>query len=695
VIVSLALVLLATAGGTLITYFYDDGPAFVARVCAGACIGIAALGLVGFVFASFLGLTPLAIVLTAFVVIGLSLLSLRNPNRRFNIQHDLRANYRSLRQAYLNPGRLPFGYIIFYAAVVVILWQAFQRAMIVVPEGISTGVVNNFGDLPFHLSVITSFAYGNNFPPNDPTYAGVRFTYPFLTDFVSAIFVRCGADLRQSMFIENFVVALAFVGLLHRWALELLRDRLAAVLTPVLVFLSGGLGWVVLWRNATEKSNDFAALLQSLPTSLTVIPQTTWRWGNAVSTLLIPQRGFLLGLPLAVIVFTQWWLSAERAGEEGNRGKGKEGNRGKGKKYKNRKRSEAKQAQLASTDSPPFPLFPSSPFTLSIYPFPLSVRRMIAAGAVAGLLPLVHAHSFVVVMGVGACLALLQRRWRDWLTFFTVAVVVAVPQMWWSTHNSAVDATKFFDWQFGWDHGEENVVWFWFKNTGLFIPLTIAAILWRRKDEPLVSRRLLIFFLPFTLCFIVPNVLKMAPWIWDNIKVLFYWWLASAPLVALLLARLWRQGGVKRAISLVLVICVTLAGAWDVAAIVLRSDRYDVFSAAGIKFAEMIKQQTAPGATVIHAPVHNHPVFLTGRRSLLGYPGHIWTHGLESAQRESEIRRVYAGAPDAPAILRKYGVAYVVVSPLERDMMNVNEQFFARFQLVGDVGGYHLYKITP
>lgn len=374
---------------------------------------------------------------------------------------------------------------------------------------------------------------------------------------------------------------------------------------------------------------------------------------------------------------------------------------------------------------------------------------MIAAGVVAGLLPLVHAHSFVVVMVVGACLMFgpYWRAWaalaiaalafrvlvglayafqtptsamvimlgllvitlslafsiwrvlppahrRRWVTFFIVGSVVALPQMWWSTHNSAVDAGKFFEWQFGWDHGQENVVWFWLKNTGLFIPLTVAAILWRSKNKPLVSRKLLIFFLPFTLCFIIPNVLKLAPWIWDNIKVLFYWWLASAPLVALLLARLWRQRGLQRAMAVVLFICLTLAGALDVAAIVLRSNRYDIFTANGIKFAELIKQEAAPRAIVIHAPVHNHPVFLTGRRSLLGYPGHVWTHGLEFADRESEIKRVYAGAPDAAAILRKYGVEYVVVSPLERDNVTVNEQFFSNFQLVGEVGAYRLYKIT-
>jgi hypothetical protein len=739
VIISLAIVLLAAASGTLVSYLYDEGAAFAARLCAGACVGIAALGLVGFVFASFLGLTPLAILLTLLVVVFLPLFALRNPNRRVFIQQDLRSTYRAIRQGYLDPSRLPLGYIVFYTIVAVILWRAFQRAMIDVPEGIFTGVLNNFGDLPFHLSVISSFAYGNNFPPEDPTYAGVRFTYPFLTDFVSAIFVRCGADLRQSMFIENFVVALAFVGLLHRWALEMLRDRLAAVITPILVLLNGGFGWILLWKQATDKNKDsWLGILQNLPPSFTVIPETTWRWGNAVSTLLIPQRGFLLGLPLAVIVFTQWWLSAEKPGKLGN---GEEGKRGKGGRGKGETKGTKKKSKSGT---------PSNPLSaLPVSHFPLSVRRMIAAGVVAGLLPLVHAHTFVVVMVVGACLVFVPywRAWaalgiaallfmvliglayafrtstsaivimlsllvitlglvfslwrllppahrRPWATFFIAALVVALPQLWRSTHHSAVDAGKFFDWQFGWDHGQENAVWFWFKNTGLFIPLTVAAILWRKKKEPLVSRRLLIFFLPFTLCFIIPNVLKLAPWIWDNIKVLFYWWLASAPLVALLLARLWRQGGLKRAIALTLFVCVTLAGALDVSAIVLRSSRYEVFNAEGIKFAELIKQKTAPRAMIIHAPVHNHPVFLTGRRSLMGYPGHVWTHGLEFASRESEIRRVYAGAQDAAAILRKYGVDYVVVSPLERNIMNVNEQFFSKFEIVGEVGAFRLYKIT-
>ncbi|HEV7744355.1 MAG TPA: hypothetical protein VGO56_05110 [Pyrinomonadaceae bacterium] len=686
-IISLALVLLVTASGTLASYLYDEDVNFAARLCAGACIGIAVLGLLGFVFASFLGLTPVTILLATTVTVALPLLSLSNSTRRALIQQDLRSSYRSFREAFRNPSGTQVGYALFYIVITIILWRAFQRAMIETPEGIFTGLLNNFGDLPFHVSVITGFAFGNNFPPQDPTYAGVHFTYPFLTDFVSAMFVRCGADLRQSMFLENFVVALAFVGLMHRWALEILRDKLAAIITPVLVLLNGGFGWILLWDRLTQRNDEgLVGILQSLPPSFTVIPETTWRWGNALSTLLIPQRGFLLGLPLAVIVFTEWWKSAEtprdrEKGEEGKRGKGK----GKNKRAKRTKDSDLIQAPVITSESETFTLFP-----LPLIPH--SMRRMIAAGIVAGLLPLVHAHSFVVVMVVGGCICLLQQRWRDWITFAVVASLIALPQMWWSTHNSAVDAKQFFEWRVGWDHGQENPIWFWLKNTGLFIPLTIAALLWRREKKALVPRKLLIYFLPFTLCFIIPNVLKMAPWIWDNIKVLFYWWLASAPLVALLLARLWRQGGAKRALALSLFACVTLAGALDVAAIVLRSNEYGIFTEPGIQFAELMKRETAPQSVVIHAPVHNHPVFLTGRRSLMGYPGHVWTHGLEFAERESEIKRVYAGAPDAVSILRKYGVDYAVVGPLEGNL-NVNQQFFSRFQLVGEVSGYRLYKI--
>ncbi|HSL55215.1 MAG TPA: hypothetical protein VK868_12515 [Pyrinomonadaceae bacterium] len=660
-IASILLAFLVTLSGTVATYLYDENASLGARLCAGAALGLAALGLVSFVVASFIGLSGIAVLFSAVICCSpLALLTDPNTSKRF--RHDLAGISTATRQL-LRFERWSVGYFLFYAVVAVIFWKVFSRAVIEDPTGLSTGLLNNFGDLPFHLSVITSFAFGNNFPPEDPTYAGVRFTYPFLSDFVSAVFVRCGADLRESMFIENYILGLAFVGLVHRWGLVMLRNKLAALITPLIVLLNGGMGWILLLEKAGSNEGGLFGVLMDLPPSFTVIPETTWRWGNAVSALLVPQRGFLMGLPLVVIAITQWWIATDKTRPQQTAEKAKKKAR-----QKTAWHDEMEQSR-----------------------FPLNTRRMIAAGVAAGLLPLVHAHSFVVVMAMAACLALLQIRWREWITFFVVASVIAIPQLLWSTMNSAVDASSFFAWEVGWDHGQENPVYFWFKNTGVFIPLLLTAVL-LKDGSYIVPRRVLIFYLPFTLCFIVPNFLKMAPWIWDNIKVLYYWWLASAPLVALLLARLWQQGRIRRIIAALLFVFVTLAGALDVAGIAMRSIKYQVFDADGLRFAELVKAQTSPRSLIVHAPVHNTPVFLTGRRSLMGYPGHIWTHGLEFVQREGEIRRIYLGAPDAEQLIRKYGIEYLVVGPQERIVTSVNEPFISRFQKVGEVGEYKLYK---
>ncbi|HSE20876.1 MAG TPA: hypothetical protein VLB68_04440 [Pyrinomonadaceae bacterium] len=668
--VSLVLALLVTISGTVATYLYDRRASFAARLCAGACFGLAVLGLAGFVFASLLGLTPTAIFLsTSFCC--LPFITWFDRAKRQTFFADVKSAIVSAQNLFLKPNAVSVGYALFYGAVILILWKVFDRAMIEDNEGISTGLLNNFGDLPFHLSVVTSFALGDNFPPDDPTYAGVRFTYPFITDFVSAIFVRCGATLSASLFIENILLGVAFVGLVHRWALVMLRDRLAAVITPLLVLLNGGFGFVLLFYNKDNSEKSLARLLTDLPPSFTVIPETTWRWGNAISTLLVPQRGFLMGLPLVVIALTQWWLATEKPGvDEPPAPLGSQDR----KSTKSKKRKMEVKVEVAETG------------------LPVSVRRMIAAGVAAGLLPLVHAHSFVVVMAMGGCLALLQIRWREWFVFFVTASLIALPQLFWSTSHSAVHASSFFGIEFGWDHGVENPVWFWFKNTGLFIPLIVLAVLMRGKN-PVVRKRVLLFYLPFIICFIVPNFLKMAPWIWDNIKVLFYWWLASAPLVAILLSRLWKQGLFQRVIAVALFVTVTLAGTLDVTGIIFRSVKYSIFDATAVQFAEFVKQKTPARALIVHAPVHNTPVFLTGRRSLMGYPGHIWTHGLEFVQRESEIKRIFGGAPDAPSLISSYKVDYAVVGPQERNVTPVNDRFFAQFEKIGEIGGYELYKV--
>ena len=73
------------------------------------------------------------------------------------------------------------------------------------------------------------------------------------------------------------------------------------------------------------------------------------------------------------------------------------------------------------------------------------------------------------------------------------------------------------------------------------------------------------------------------------------------------------------------------------------------------------------------------------------------------APRQDGSRRGGRGpGPEAGALLRKYGVDYVVLGPLERgggEMARigavVNESFFQRYTKVGQTGGYSLYKTSP
>src|SRR6266852_7680868 len=319
-IIALALSLIAIASGTVLTYTYDEDVPLASRLCSGACIGFALLGLLGFALALVFGLTAPALIATAFLL-ATPLFLLVDPERRAQVSTDIGSAIQAVSRAISRPDRWAFIYFFFYAGVAVVAWLVFARAVFEKPDGIYTGVLNNYGDLPFHLSVITRFAFGQNFPPEDQTFSGARFTYPFMTDFVSAMFVRAGASLRDSMFIENWILGVALVGVLHRFGQQLLRNRTAAILTPVLVVLNGGFGWALLFDDVMKNDGGVFQVLTHISHSYT-IPEVakTWRWGNAVTSLLVPQRGFLLGIPLAAIVFTQWW-AAMKSIEEGKRKK--------------------------------------------------------------------------------------------------------------------------------------------------------------------------------------------------------------------------------------------------------------------------------------------------------------------------------------------------------------------------------------
>lgn len=642
---AIVLALAAVGGGTLATYLYDDDSPWVTRLACGTAIGLVALSAIGFVLAMFLGIGPAAI--AAGVIVALPLLALVRSEVRRRVIGDIGESGQAVTAAIRTPSFRTIGPLLYTAFIATLLWLVFDRVMLEHDGGIFTGYVNNLGDLPFHLDITSSFAFGQNFPPQDPMYAGTGFAYPYLADLLAALFVAVGASMRDALFMQNLLLGLALVVIIARFTWVLTSDRLAGFIAPVLVLFSGGLGWLFLLQDARTSEDGLLGVFGGMTRDYTISPDGPLRWGNAITTLLVPQRSLLLGLPIALIVFTLLWKLAHMdAGKPGRVG----------------------------------------PRTVAL-----------AAGVLTGSLPLVHAHSFAVVIGTAFLMGLLFRQWREgrwraWAIYVVAALGLALPQIWWSTHDSIAMAGTFFGFELGWDHREEGVAWFWILNTGLFIPIAAIAALWPFRPR-VASRSLLLFTAAFLAWFIVPNVIKLAPWIWDNIKVLFYWFIGFVPLVALFIAGLLKGGSARRFAGIAVLGVLILAGGLDVWRVVSGQVDYQEFDPDGIAIAALIQEDTAPDALVLSAPTWNSPVFLTGRRSVLGYTGHAWSRGLPYVDRENDVKQMYAGDADAEQLLWEYGVDYVLVSPIERGNLTVNDAFFEQFTKVAEAGEYRLYEV--
>ena len=601
--VTAALLFAALLGGTLLTYLFDDEGPLTARLAAGTPIGLALFALVGFVAASALGMGSAALALAAVGVLWPLPVCAARREPRSRLCADVRAAWQAIVQVRPASVALAAAFVV----LATLLARVFGRAVFMTPDGaIATGDDHNLGDLPFHIGIVTGFAHGANYPPQHPELAGTRLTYPFLADMLSAMLVRAGASLEVALVWPSVLLAVALCVLLHRWSRLLTTDRLAAAITPLLVFFSGGLGWMLLVGEMAAAEPPWAPLLD-LRRDYTIEGEGPLRWGNAITTLLIPQRSLLLGLPLFVVIATAWWRAVATGLDDDRR-----------------------------------------------------MRLMAGAGFVAGLLPLSHAHSFALALAMGGLLALLFPLWRAWAAFFAPALAVAVPVLAWSARGSALQTSAFVGWHLGWDRGDRDPFVFWLYNTGLFLPLLLVAVLMHRR---LLPRPLLRYYLPFTLCFLVPNLLRLSPWIWDNIKFLFYWYLASAPLVALVLARMARGPWPARVAAPALLLALVLAGALDVSRVASGRIAHVVFDRDAIAFGQEVARKTAPGSVIAARPAHDSPVLLSGRPSVLGYTGHIWSQGLDGGEREQDLGKFYAGTLDPAVLQERYGVDHVVLQP--------------------------------
>jgi hypothetical protein len=659
-ILSALFIAVIAIGGLAISYLIEDDEPFLWRAAVGIIVGSGLFGLAMFLIASVAGMSPVTIA-AAMIVSMLPALIFRKKEYKNKLKHDW-AKAKGKMQGFGTARFLAFAY---YAGFFLLFWAYFSHSVWQTAEGLFTGGSQNLGDMPFHLGAIFSFTEANNFPPENPSWAGAKFTYPFIADLVSAAAVKLGFSISTAINALNIAWAFSLLVVLERFVYRLTDSRIAARIAPALLIFSGGLGFLWFLQDVSGSGKGLTDLLWQLPKDYTIGDK--FRWGNSMVVLFITQRSLLLGMPLTIVVLQQLWKYFTAAREE-------------------------KSAETKLLDPALMPAF--------------------IVGLMAGLLPLIHLHSLVVLFVVTGFLFFFRLdQWRTWIAFGTGVSVVAVPMLIWSLTGSATDSTKFFGWHFGWDKRNDDVISFWLKNTGLTIPLILAAagyIIYKLTQKPGESeadakkksvderprlRNLLLFYVPFVVLFVISNVYKLAPWEWDNIKILIYWLVGSLPLISYLIAEAWKYGIPGKAVAWVWIIGLCASGALDVWRTASGQIKMRVFDTDAVRIADQIKAKTEPKALFLNAPTYNSAVVLSGRRSLMRYSGHLSSHGIDHTGRETDVRQIYQGGGTADILLRKHNIEYVIVGPEEREL-RPNDEYFKKFPVIAESGQYRVYKVN-
>ena len=358
-------------------------------------------------------------------------------------------------------------------------------------------------------------------------------------------------------------------------------------------------------------------------------------------------------------------------------------------------------------------------------------KELILVGVLIGLLPYIHAHSFMATGFVALCLAVFalikERDWRILVSLFLPLILLSLPQIMFIRTGVSQDFFVFFP---GWTADNSEMImgfdWssfvptfssaikttslietFWALNAGGLI-IILSLGLYKARSETRI------FYLPFLLLFVIANVVKFQPWYFDNYKLFLHWLALSAIMAALALC--WLNDFTKTNKSHKELVTVSLAALLIACAVfgvvthaAMLQNTYMVWSGEEIEMTAWVRENTAPDSVFLTGSAHNHPIpALTGRQRVMGYEGWLWSHGIDwtsISARKKDMKAMYQGDF---TVMQNYGVDYVCICPYERTFarenhFKINEAAFndtARFELKYDtvIGGerWMIYEVkTP
>ena len=477
---------------------------------------------------------------------------------------------------------------------------------------------STWGDLAWHLSMISNFAQrGSTAVRENPIFPGSRLSYPFVPDLISALLVRRGISLQASLILPSLLSILGFIVALYLLARSVGASALGSVSVVFLVLFNGSIvGMFYLWSDYHNAVNG------PLPTTVlrndySHLPEYNLRFSNFVCDLLLPQRAADCGFCVGTVVITLLWVYW---------------------KSSNRK-------------------------------------SLFYAGVLLSCLPLIHFHTFVAIAIIAGLLILIQllvegNDWSDtlraWSLFSFPMIIIALPQVLWILPG---EAGHFLRPALGWMKGSDSVWWFWLKNMSPHI-FVFALGFWFAK--PKVKT----FYLAFVGLFVLSNLVIFQPHDYDNLKLMFWWFLMSCILTGLIVDVFIRRSHLLGLLlSLILVATMTATGSVAVWRELHLSWR--MFSSEDIALAQFVKDHTSADALFLTSDKHNNPVScLAGRRIVMGYRGWLWTHGLDYRVREHDVIEIFRGSKQAINLLGQYRVDYVLIEQDKIKEFREDPEFF-------------------
>jgi len=322
-------------------------------------------------------------------------------------------------------------------------------------------------------------------------------------------------------------------------------------------------------------------------------------WKNLFLALFVPQRGFLFALPAGLLLLWSW-----------------------------RRRWLRSESGLPSWTE----------------------------GLLWGALPLFHLHTFLFVSLMVAVWALFTRRVREALPVLAWALLPAA----WSVFEvtDRFRAASLVWWKPGWVIGAQPPLLFLARNFGFWLPLALVALALAvgRGDR---EKRLAL--LPGLLVFALLFFVMLAPWDWDNTKVMLWCYLLVLP--AAFDLGLKPLSSALRALAIALLL---LPGVVSIVRACLPPPFPLVIAdAAELREVCAAVRPLSLATRVATAQTFNHPVALCGQPLVAGYEGHLWSHGIPREPLESQLAALMEGRPEWRETARELGADALFWGPRE------------------------------